>query len=377
MIYLDNASTTQVDPEVLKAMLPFWQDQSLFGNPSSLSHRLGWIAKEELESSREKIASYISCNESEVIFTSGSTESNNLALKGLAKGLSSKGNHIITSNIDHKSILDAAKYLEKNEAISVSYLKTNASGLIDPSDVKKAINDKTILISIIYGNNEIGSLNHIQEISEIAKTANVLLHVDATQSIAHPEAFDELKKSNVDLISFNAHKIHGPKGIGALIAKKSVQNYITPLIHGGSQERGLRSGTSSVPLIVGLAKALELANHNSSDILKMKKTLWEGLKNIPSIKLNGCLDRSLPNILNVSFMNLESEAIMQELDQIALSSGSACNTSDLEPSYVLQALYPNQITRARSAIRFSVSRFNTMNEIEQVIKSFHKLFRTQ
>lgn len=367
-IYMDNHATTQVDPRVLEVMLPYFSEH--FGNPASRQHRFGWIAEEAVESSRSKIARYLNIDPSEIVFTSGATESNNLALKGIAEFYTPKGNHIITSSIEHKSILDTCKHLEK-KGYKITYLPVNEFGIIDLQQLEDSINENTILVSIIYANNEIGTIQDIYQIGEICSKHNVLFHTDATQIIGKINL--DLRNTKIDMLTFSGHKIYGPKGIGVLFIKnKTPKIKIIPQIDGGGHERGIRSGTLNVPAIVGLAKSLELCyelfpEENQRIAALRDKMQNEFFSRLDEVYLNGHPTNRIPNNLNVSFLYVEDTALMMAIKEIAVSSGSACSTAQQQSSHVLKALNISQ-ERIHSAIRFGLGRFNTADEVDYVIE---------
>ena len=365
-IFMDNHSTTPVDPRVLEAMLPYFTEK--FGNAASRNHPFGWEAEKAVDQAREQIARLIHCDPKEVIFTSGATESDNLALKGVAEMYREKGNHIITAVTEHKAILDTAKRLEK-EGFEVTYLEVGPDGLIDPGAVKGAIKEGTILISIMMANNEIGVIQPVSEIGRIAKEKGVLFHCDATQGVGKIPV--DVQAMGIDLMSFSAHKIYGPKGIGVLyVRKKNPRVRIAPMMDGGGHERGMRSGTLNVPGIVGLGKACEVCGaemmEESARLTRMRDRLKDQmLKGLDEIYLNGHPQRRLPQNLNMSFAYVEGESLLMGLKEIALSSGSACTTATLEPSYVLRALGVGS-DLAHSSLRFGLGRFNTDEEVDYV-----------
>ena len=366
-IYLDNNSTTPLDPDVLDSMMPYLTTK--FGNAASKSHKYGWETEEAVELSRKKIAQLINAEPKEIIFTSGATESNNLALKGVVERYASKGNHIITSPTEHKAILDPCAYLEMH-GIEVTYLKVDEYGAIDPGDLKKAINDKTVLVSLMFANNEIGTLNHVKEIGKVCREHGVLFHTDGTQAVGKiPVDVDEMK---IDLMSFSAHKIYGLKGIGALyIRSRKPRVNLIEQINGGGHEKGMRSGTLNVPGIVGFGKACEICfgvmEEESKKIMSLRDKMMNAfLENIDYCYLNGHPDKRIPNNLNMSFRFIDSEALMMEMKELAISSGSACTSATLETSYVIKAIGKSE-EFARSSIRFGVGRFNTSEEIDFAI----------
>ena len=367
-IYMDYAATTPVDPRVVEAMLPYFTEH--FGNAASRSHVFGWRAEEAVDYAREQVANLIGArSEKEIVFTSGATESDNLAIKGVAHFYQSKGNHIITCKTEHKAVLDTCKRLEK-QGFEVTYLTPDKTGMITPEDVKKAITDKTILVSLMLVNNEIGTMLPIKEIGEVTRQAGVLLHCDAVQGVAKvPFNVEEM---NVDLASISAHKMYGPKGVGALYVSRSKPRVrIVAEMDGGGHERGMRSGTLNVPGIVGLGKAASLADKEWRDdaarILSMRNQLKSKLMGeLDEVYLNGADDpHRVPGNLNVSFAFVEGEAMMMAIKDVAVSSGSACTSASLEPSYVLRALGVGE-ELAHSSIRFGIGKFTTSEEIDYV-----------
>jgi len=368
-IYMDNHATTPVDPRVIEAMLPYFNAK--FGNAASRSHVFGWTAEEAVSYAREQIAKLIGAeSEKEIIFTSGATESDNLAIKGIADFLKDKGDHIITTLVEHKAVLDSCKRLEK-EGFRVTYLGVGTDGRVDPDDVKKAITDKTILVSIMLANNEVGSVNPIAEIGQITRERGVLFHSDAVQGVGKVP-FD-VQKANVDLASVTAHKMYGPKGIGALYIRRSKPRVrLVAQMDGGGHERGSRSGTLNVPGIVGFGKAADIMLKDglaeNERILGQREWLRHYLTSkLEEVQLNGSLEHRLPGNLNVSFAFVEGEGLMMAIKDVAVSSGSACTSASLEPSYVLRAMGVGE-ELAHSSIRFGIGRFNTDEEIEYVGK---------
>jgi cysteine desulfurase len=367
-IYMDNHATTPLDPRVLEAMLPYFTEK--FGNAASRNHRFGWVAEEAVESAREHIAQLIGAkSDKEIVFTSGATESDNLAIKGVAEFYREKGDHIVTSRTEHKAVLDTCKRLEKR-GFRVTYLDVAADGRVDPEDVRKAISDKTILVSIMAANNEIGTIQPVAEIGAITRERGVLFHCDAVQAVAKTE-FD-VEKMNVDLASLSAHKMYGPKGIGALYVRRSKPRVrIMSEMDGGGHERGMRSGTLNVPGIVGFGTAAALAlkewREDAQRIFGLRQRLRHALEaNLDEVYLNGADDpQRLPGNLNVSFSFVEGEAMMMAIKDVAVSSGSACTSASLEPSYVLRALGVGE-ELAHSSIRFGIGKFNTEEEIDYV-----------
>ena len=367
-IYMDNAATTQVDPRVLETMLPYFTEK--FGNAASRSHAFGWVGEEAVEYAREQVAKLIGASsEKEVVFTSGATESDNLAIKGVANFYSSKGNHIITEKTEHKAVLDTCKRLEK-QGYQVTYLQTDSKGLIDPDQVRAAITDKTILVSIMLANNEVGTVQPIGEIGKVTREKGVLFHCDAVQGVGKID-FD-VEKMNVDLASISAHKMYGPKGVGALYVRRSKPRVrVVAEFDGGGHERGARSGTLNVPGIVGFGKACELALNEWRDDAQRVFGLRERLRSklfaaLDQVHLNGADDPNrLPGNLNISFSFVEGEAMMMAIKDVAVSSGSACTSASLEPSYVLRALGVDE-ELAHSSIRFGLGKFNTEEEVDFV-----------
>jgi cysteine desulfurase len=366
-IYLDNNSTTRCDPRVVDAMLPYFTQE--YGNAASRSHAFGWHAEAAVEDARAQIASLIGATPKEIIFTSGATESNNLALKGVAAMYKKKGNHIITQATEHKCVLDACKRLER-DGIQVTYLPVDKYGRVSADQVREAITDKTILVSIMAANNEIGTIQPIKDIGKVCKEKGVLFHTDAVQAVGKiPVNVEEM---GIDLLSLTAHKIYGPKGIGALyVRKKDPRVRLEAQIDGGGHERGMRSGTLPVPLIVGLGKACELCKNEMAEESKRTFALRERLRKgimdkLPESYLNGHPEARLPGNANISFAYVEGEGLMMGMKDVAVSSGSACTSASLEPSYVLRALGVGD-ELAHSSIRFGVGRFTTQEEIDFTI----------
>ena len=366
-IYLDYASTTPVDPRVASKMMEFLTPDGEFGNPASRSHRFGWKADEAVEEARSHVANLVNCDPREIVWTSGATEADNLAIKGVARFYKSKGNHIITSKIEHKAVLDPCRQLER-EGFEVTYLDPDQNGVINPSDVKAAIKDTTVLISIMHINNELGSVNDISKIGEIARKNGSFFHVDAAQSTGKTEI--DLEKMPIDLMSFSAHKTYGPKGIGALYVRRKPRVRLEALIHGGGHERGMRSGTLATHQIVGMGEAFRLANEEMKQdnvkISKFHEKFLDKVKEIDHVYLNGDIENKVPNILNVSFNFVEGESLIMGLKDIAVSSGSACTSASLEPSYVLRAL-GRKDELAHSSIRFSFGRFTNDDDVENTL----------
>ncbi len=365
-IYLDNNATTPLDPRVLDAMMPYMTN--MFGNAASRNHAFGWQAEEAVDYARDQIASLINCSPKEIIFTSGATESDNLAIKGVYEMYASKGDHIITVTTEHKAVLDTCKHIEKIGG-KVTYLKVNREGLIDLKDLEAAITDKTILISIMYANNEMGVIQPIREISAIAKKHGILFFTDATQAVGKIPV--DVEADGIDLMAFSAHKMYGPKGVGALyVRRKNPRVKVTAQMDGGGHERGMRSGTLNVPGIVGLGKACELAKQDmeadTARISAMRDRLEKELTTIEESYVNGSVEHRLPHVSNISFTYVEGEGLMMGVKDLAVSSGSACTSASLEPSYVLKALGLSD-DLAHSSLRFGLSRFTTDEEINYAI----------
>ena len=365
-IYMDNHATTRTDPRVLEAMLPYFTES--FGNAASRNHEFGWVAEQGVEQAREQIAKLVGATSKEIVFTSGATESNNLAIKGVAEMYKEKGNHIITQVTEHKAILDTCKRLEKY-GYRVTYLPVQKDGRIDLDDLKRAITDKTILVTIMTANNEIGVLQPIREIGAICKERGVLFHTDAVQA-AGKVPFNVIQ-DNVDLASISGHKFYGPKGVGALyVRRKNPRVQLVAQIDGGGHERGMRSGTLNVPGIVGLGKACALASESLKDEMSRLAGLRDKLKELifsqlDEVYVNGSEEHRLPGNLNISFAFVEGESLLMGINDVAVSSGSACTSATLEPSYVLKALGAGD-DLAHSSIRFGLGRFNTEAEVEYV-----------
>jgi cysteine desulfurase len=365
-IYFDNHATTQVDPRVLQAMLPYFTEK--FGNAASRNHPFGWAGEEAVENARAQVASLIGATPKEIIFTSGATESDNLMIKGVAEMYREKGNHIITQAIEHKAVLDTCKRLEK-EGFEVTYLPVKKDGRVDPEDVRKAITPKTILITIMYANNEIGVINPIQEIGKIAKEHGIFFASDGVQAVGKIPV--DVQKDNIDLLAISGHKLYGPKGVGALyVRRRNPRVQLAAIIDGGGHERGMRSGTLNVPGIVGLGAACELAQKEMAEesvrMRKLRDRLKAGLEaKLDEVYVNGSLEHRLPNNLNMSFAYVEGESLLMGINDIAVSSGSACTSATLEPSYVLKALGVGE-DLAHTSIRFGLGRFNTEEEVDYV-----------
>lgn len=366
-IYLDYHATTPVDERVLEAMLPYFREH--FGNAASRNHSFGWVAEEAVEKARKQIASLINATPKEIVFTSGATESNNLAIKGVAEMYGEKGNHIITAATEHKAVLDTCKRLEKR-GYRVTYLPVRPDGLIDLDQLRDSITDKTILVSIMYGNNEIGTVQDIRTIGQICHEKGVLFHTDATQAVGKIPV--DVIADNIDLLSCSAHKMYGPKGVGALyVRRKNPRVQLTAQMDGGGHERGMRSGTLNVPGIVGFGKAAELCQQLMPEEMPRIREMRDRLKDsllaqLDEVYINGTMERRLPHNLNMSFAYVEGESLLMGINDIAVSSGSACTSATLEPSYVLKALGAGD-DLAHSSIRFGLGRFTTDEEIDYAI----------
>ena len=364
-VYLDYSATTPIDPRVVEAMMPYLTDS--FGNPASRSHSFGWSAEQAVESSRKFVSELVGCDSKELVWTSGATESINLALKGAASFYKDKGKHIITVKTEHKATLDACRELER-EGFEVTYLDVMENGLIDINTFKSSLRQDTILVSVMYVNNEIGVIQDIKTIGEICREKKIVFHVDSAQATG--KVLIDLKTLKVDLMSFSAHKTYGPKGVGALFVRRKPRVRLHAQIHGGGHERGMRSGTLPTHQIVGMGKAFELASIESTSenkrIRLLRNMLWEGLSKIEEVYLNGDIDKRVPHNLNVSFNFVEGESLLMAIKDIAVSSGSACTSASLEPSYVLRALGRND-ELAHSSIRFSIGRYTTEEHVKFTI----------
>jgi cysteine desulfurase len=365
-IYMDNHATSPMDPRVLEAMLPYFTAK--FGNAASRNHSFGWEAEQAVETAREQIAKLIGASAREIIFTSGATESNNLAIKGIAEMYKERGNHIITQVTEHKAVLDTCKRLEKY-GYRVTYLPVKADGLIDLEDLKRAIDDKTILVTIMAANNEIGVVQPIAEIGKICHEKGIIFHTDGVQAVGKIPV--DVQAMNIDVLSLTAHKIYGPKGVGALyVRRRNPRVQISAQIDGGGHERGMRSGTLNVPGIVGLGKACEIAGEEMATEAARLKAMRDHLRQrlesvIDYVEVNGSWEHRLPGNLNMSFIYVEGESLLMGINDVAVSSGSACTSATLEPSYVLKALGLGDDV-AHSSIRFGLGRFNTMTEVDYV-----------
>ncbi len=373
LIYLDYAATTPVAQEVADKMMQYLTFDGIFGNPASRSHGFGWQAEEAVENARSQIAETVGADPREIVFTSGATESDNLALKGVAHFYHTKGKHIITSKIEHKAILDTCRHLE-TEGFEITYLTPEqGTGIITPKQVADAIREDTILVSLMAVNNELGTITDIKAIGEITRARGVLFHVDGAQSVGKIKV--DLENSQIDLMSFSGHKVYGPKGIGALYVRRKPRVRIKAEQHGGGHERGMRSGTLATHQIVGMGEAFALCaqrfEEDHAHAKKLRDKLWNGLQDIEEVYLNGSLEHGVPNILNVSFNFIEGESLMMSLKDLAVSSGSACTSATLEPSYVLRAIgRPDEL--AHSSIRFSFGRYTTESDIDKVLTQIHE-----
>ncbi len=365
-IYMDNHATTPLDPRVLEAMMPYLTDK--FGNAASRNHSFGWEAEEAAEKGRKQIADLIGATPKEIVFTSGATESDNIALKGAAEMYAEKGNHIITTTIEHKAILDSASWLEQRN-IEVTYLPVGPDGLINLEQLERAMTDRTILVSVMAANNEIGTVQPIREIGALTRKRGILFHTDAVQAAGKIRL--DVDEMQIDIMSLSGHKIYGPKGIGALyVRRRNPRVRLTPVVHGGGHERGMRSGTLNVPGIVGFGKACEICAGEMESENARLRALRDRLKNrimgqLDEVYVNGSMEHRLPNNLNISFAYVEGESLMMGMKDIAVSSGSACTSASLEPSYVLKALGVGE-ELAHSSIRFGLGRFNTEEEVDYV-----------
>ncbi|MGQ7856481.1 IscS subfamily cysteine desulfurase [Pedobacter sp. WC2501] len=370
-IYLDNNATTPLDPRVLEAMLPYFTEK--FGNAASRNHAFGWVAEEGVDYAREQVAKLIGCTEKEIIFTSGATEADNLAIKGVFEMYKEKGNHIITAVTEHKAVLDTCKHLEKNGA-RVTYLGVKEDGLIDLAELEAAMTPETILVSIMYGNNEIGVIQPVKEIAAIAHKHGALFMTDATQAVGKIPV--EVNADGIDLMAFSAHKMYGPKGVGVLyVRRKNPRVKVTAQMDGGGHERGMRSGTLNVPGIVGLGKACELCRlemeSESIRLSALRDKLETTLNKMEESYVNGNTQHRLPHVANISFKYVEGEGLMMAMSDLAVSSGSACTSASLEPSYVLKSLGLSD-DLAHSSIRYGLGRFTTEAEIDQAIEVTQK-----
>ena len=370
-IYLDNSSTTPVDPRVAEKMMECLTREGNFGNPASRSHMPGWKAEEAVETARRHVADLINCDPREIVWTSGATEADNLAIKGAAHFYNKKGKHVITSKIEHKAVLDSCRQLER-EGYEVTYLDPSESGIISPESVASAIRPDTTLVSLMHVNNEIGVINDIEAIGKITREQKVIFHVDAAQSVGKVNI--DLEKMQVDLLSLTTHKVYGPKGIGALYVRRKPRIRIEPQMHGGGHERGMRSGTLPTHQIVGMGEAFRIAKEEmteeNSRILALRNRLLEGLSGIEEVYVNGDIDYRVAGNLNISFNFVEGESLIMALRDLAISSGSACTSASLEPSYVLRALGLND-ELAHSSLRITIGRFTTEEEVDYTVEKIH------
>lgn len=362
-LYLDYQATTPTDPRVVDAMMPYWTDK--FGNPHSRNHHYGWEAEDAVEKAREQVADLIGASAKEVIFTSGATESNNLAIKGVARFYGDRKNHIITCVTEHKCVLETCRYLEQ-DGFDVTYLHVKENGLIDLEDLKAAITDKTAIVSIMAVNNEIGVIQPLAEIGAICRERGVFFHTDAAQAAGKIPI--DVNEMNIDLLSISGHKVYAPMGVGALFVRRKPRVRLVPIIHGGGQERGMRSGTLPTPLVVGLGVAAELAKKEmaaeAERLHSLRQRMLEGLEaRLPEIFVNGDLESRIPGNLNISFAYVEGEGLMMGIKELAVSSGSACTSASLEPSYVLRALGVDE-ELAHTSLRLGLGRFSTEEEVD-------------
>jgi cysteine desulfurase len=368
-IYMDYSATTPVDPRVAEAMIPYLTEK--FGNPASRSHEYGWVAEKAVEDARKQVAALVNADPKEIVWTSGATESNNLALKGAAHFYSGKGKHIVTVMTEHKAVLDTVRELER-QGFSATYVEPEPSGLLDMDKFTAALRPDTIVASVMLVNNEIGVIQDIEAIGEICRDRGIIFHVDAAQATG--KVAIDLQKLKVDLMSFSAHKTYGPKGIGALYVRRKPRVRIEAQMHGGGHERGMRSGTLATHQIVGMGEAFRLAQEEMATenerVRMLRDRLWQGVSAMEEVHLNGDLEQRVPHNLNVSFNFVEGESLMMAIKDIAVSSGSACTSASLEPSYVLRALGRSD-ELAHSSIRFSVGRFTTVEEVDFAVKLLH------
>ncbi|MBI4808907.1 MAG: IscS subfamily cysteine desulfurase [Nitrosomonadales bacterium] len=365
-IYLDYSATTPVDPRVAEAMIPYLTEK--FGNPASRSHSFGWTADEAVERARAQVAALVNADPKEIVWTSGATESNNLALKGAAHFYADKGKHIVTVQTEHKAVLDTVRELER-QGFAATYLDPEPDGLVDLEKLKAALRPATTIVSVMLVNNEIGVIQDIAAIGEICRANGILFHVDAAQATGKVEI--DLQKLKVDLMSFSAHKTYGPKGIGALYVRRKPRVRLEAQMHGGGHERGFRSGTLATHQIVGMGEAFRIAKEEMASenerIRMLRDRLWKGLSGMEEVYLNGDMDSRVPHNLNVSFNFVEGESLIMAVKDIAVSSGSACTSASLEPSYVLRALGRND-ELAHSSIRFTIGRFTTVEDVDYTVK---------
>lgn len=366
-IYFDYLATTPVDPRVVEKMIHCLSMEGNFGNPASRSHLYGWKAEEAVENARRQLADLINADPREIVWTSGATESDNLAIKGVAHFYHKKGKHIVTSKIEHKAVLDTCRQLER-EGFEVTYLDPSSDGLIAPEAVAGALRDDTVLVSIMHANNEIGTVNDVAGIGEITRNAGVLFHVDAAQSAGKIEI--DMESMKIDLMSMSGHKMYGPKGIGALFVRRKPRVRLEAQMHGGGHERGMRSGTLATHQIVGMGEAAHVAKEGMAEeharLQALRQRFWDGIKGIEEVHVNGDMDQRLPGAINVSIAFVEGESLIMSLKDLAISSGSACTSASLEPSYVLRALGLND-ELAHSSLRFCMGRFTTEDDVDAAL----------
>ncbi len=369
-IYLDYAATTPMDPLVAKKMASCLTLDGNFANPASRSHQFGWMAEQAVENARRQIAQLINCDVREIVWTSGATEANNLAIKGVAEQHGQQGKHIITSVIEHKAVLDPCQYLAE-QGFEVTYLTPQKDGTVSLQQVQDAVRDDTILVSLMYVNNELGCVNPIKQVGEYCRSKNILFHVDGAQAVGKIPV--DVQLDNIDLLSISAHKFYGPKGMGVLYVKRGVK--IAAQIHGGGHERGMRSGTLATHQIVGLGEAAQIVKDSiqqeEARISALREQLWNGLQQMDCVSLNGQAQKNVPGILNISFAGVDGESLLLSLADLAVSSGSACNSATMAPSYVLKAVGLDD-DLAHASIRFSMGRFTTADEVNQAISSVSK-----
>ncbi len=366
-IYLDNSATTPVDPRVAEVMVQYLTADTKFGNPASKSHVYGWEAEDAVESAREDVAQLIGADPKEIIWTSGATESDNLAIKGIAHFYHKKGKHIVTSSIEHKAVLDSCRQLER-EGYEITYLQPESDGLIDISRLEAALRDDTILVSIMHVNNEIGVVQDLEAIGKLTRERKIFFHSDAAQSAGKVEI--DVNRMNIDLMSFSAHKVYGPKGVGALYVRRKPRVRLEAQMHGGGHERGMRSGTLAVHQIAGMGEAFRIAKEEMAEesvrLEALRDRFLDGIKEMEEVYVNGDLKNRVPGNINVSFNFVEGESLMMALNRLAVSSGSACTSASLEPSYVLRAIGRND-ELAHSSIRFTFGRFTTEDEVDEAV----------
>jgi len=367
-IYMDYSATTPVDPRVAEKMCRHLTSEGRFGNPASRSHSFGWEAEDAVDTARGHVAALVNANPKEIVWTSGATESDNLAIKGVARFYHRRGRHIVTAMTEHKAVLDTCRHLER-EGFEVTYLDPQPNGLIDAAELEAALRDDTILVSIMHVNNEIGVIQDIEGIGGVTRARKIFFHVDAAQSAGKVPI--DLERMNIDLMSFSAHKIYGPKGIGALYVRRKPRVRLEAQMHGGGHERGMRSGTLATHQIVGMGEAFRIAHvemaMENKRVSALRRRLWDGLKDMEQVVLNGDWDRRVAGNLNLSFAFVEGESLIMALKDLAVSSGSACTSASLEPSYVLRAL-GREDELAHSSIRFSLGRFTTSEEVDFAVK---------